>query len=213
MRRERGRRGEGDGVLKAIVSVGVGVQHDPGPLPSALGCAAPYKDRCVSLIKHASRHAVVLRSDHSPPHPLSTTVRRWRGAQHEVAATQTVAHPPRPALLLPLLLAAAASPPCHLVPLLLPLTSGPSVLHRHHHAAHVPLHVHRHDVAGAVRVSLAAVVAGRVRTAEGVVAAQRVVQSTAAAARLGRVGLGHDVHRRPSQPRLLQQALTEAWCH
>ena len=41
------------------------------------------------VIKHAaSRHAVVLRSDHSPPHPLSTTVRRWRGAQHEVAAMQ-----------------------------------------------------------------------------------------------------------------------------
>ena len=93
---------------------------------------------------------------------------------------------------------------------LLPLTSGPSVLHRHHHAAHVPLHVHRHDVAGAVRVSLAAVVARRVRAAERVAAAQRVVQSTAAAARLGRVGLGHDVHRRPAQLRLLLQALTDA---
>ena len=71
------------------------------------------------VVKHASRHAVVLRSEHSPPHPLSTTVRRWRGAQHEVAATPTIAHPPRPAPLLLLLLAAAASPPCHLVLLLL----------------------------------------------------------------------------------------------
>ena len=61
-------------------------------------------------------------------------------------------------------------------PLQLPLmpTSGPSVLHRHHHAAHVPLHAHRHDVKGAVRVSIAAVVARRVRAEEGVAAAQRV---------------------------------------
>ena len=76
------------------------------------------------VIQHAaSQHAVVLRSDHSPPHPLSTTVRRWRGAQHEVAATQSRAHPPRPALLLLLLLLlvllAPASPLRHLVPLLL----------------------------------------------------------------------------------------------
>ena len=69
------------------------------------------------MVKHALRHAVGLRSEHSPPHPLSTTVRQWRGAQHEDAATQTtIAHPPRPALLL--LLVAAASSPCHL---LLPL--------------------------------------------------------------------------------------------
>ena len=74
-------------------------------------------------------------------------------------------------LLLALLLLGS---PLHL-PLL--LTSGPSVLHRHH-AAHVPLHVHRHDVAGAVLVSIAAIAAGRARTAEGVVAAQRVMQST-----------------------------------
>ena len=98
--------------------------------------------------------------------------------------------------------------PLPLLPLLPP--SGPSMLHRHHHGAHVPLHVHRHDVAGAVRVSIASVVAGRVRAAEGVAAAQRVVQSTAAAARLGRIGLGHDVHRRPAQLRLPLQALTEA---
>ena len=66
------------------------------------------------VVKHALRHAVVLRSEHSPPHPLSTTVRRLRGAQHEVAATQAIVHrPPRPAplllLLLPLSVAAAAA--------------------------------------------------------------------------------------------------------
>ena len=47
-----------------------------------------WESGCFLVVKHASRHAVVLRSEHSPPHPLSTTVRRWRGAQHEVAAMQ-----------------------------------------------------------------------------------------------------------------------------
>ena len=109
------------------------------------------------MIKPALRHAVVLRCDHSPPHPLSTTVRRWRGAQHDVAATHNIA--PCPALLLLLaecwLLLLLFAVPCCCCwrcccsgsPLQLPLlSSGPNMLHRYHHGAHVPLHVHRHDL-------------------------------------------------------------------